>query len=108
LAPIAERFGTILVHIFCCILIFFSYATGQARWVWLAFAYKTLLDGIASFAQFWGVGTLPKIWTIEALILILGLVACWGIVQVKKNNPAPVAAEPMSPAALSDALNPGG
>jgi uncharacterized membrane protein YhfC len=101
LAPVAERFGTILAHIFCCTLIFYTIATGKTRWVWLAFAYKTLLDGIAGFAQMWGVETLPKIWTIEALILVLGLIAGFGIMKVKQGYPVVPAAEPLPLASLS-------
>jgi uncharacterized membrane protein YhfC len=87
LAPVAERFGTILAHIFCSVLIFYTIASGKSRWVWIAFAYKTLLDAIAGFAQMWGVETLPKIWTIEALILILGMIAGFGIWKVKQAYP---------------------
>ncbi len=84
LAPIAERFGTILVHVFCNVLLFYGVIRGQARWLWVSFAYKSLLDTIAGFAQFWGVETLPKIWTIEALVLVMGFVGWWGIGRVRR------------------------
>jgi uncharacterized membrane protein YhfC len=95
LAPVAERFGTILVHVLCNVLLFYGVASGQARWLWVSFAYKSLLDTVAGFAQFWGVETLPKIWTIEALILIFGFVAWWGILQVKRQYDLTPTTEPV-------------
>lgn len=96
LAPVAERFGTILVHVFCSVLLFYGVVSGQARWLWVSFAYKSLLDTVAGFAQFWGVETLPKIWTIEALILIFGFVAWWGILKVKRQYDLTQTAAPVA------------
>jgi hypothetical protein len=97
LAPVAERFGTILVHVFCNALLFYGVASGKARWMWVSFVYKSLLDTIAGFAQFWGVETLPKIWAIEALILIFGFVAWWGILQIKRHYPVTQMVDPVPP-----------
>jgi len=85
LAPIADRIGALLVHIFCCVLLFYGVASGQARWLWLSFVFKSLVDAIVGFAYFWGTETLPKLWTIEALILVLGGMAWWGVLQVQRR-----------------------
>jgi hypothetical protein len=82
LAPIAERLSVIFAHIFSCVLIFYAIASGESKWGWLAILYKTLLDTPAGFAAFWGAGTAEKIWTLEAVIAIFGLVGLWGILQI--------------------------
>ncbi len=84
IAPIIERVGSILVHMVCAVLLFYGVKSGQARWFWVSFAWKTLLDTVAGFAQMWGVGTPARIWTIEAIIIILGLISWWGIRRIAK------------------------
>ena len=54
--------------------------------MWLSFAFMTLLDSVAAFAQFWGVNTLSRLWTIEAAIIAFGLVAWWGMLQSKNGT----------------------
>lgn len=85
LAPIVERLSVIFAHIFSCVLIFYAIASGEAKWGWLAILYKTLLDTPAGFAAFWGAGTIEKIWTLEAVIAIFGLVGLWGTLQVARR-----------------------
>lgn len=79
LAPIAERAATIFVHALSGALIFYAIATREKRWVLLAVVYKTGLDSVAAFAQFWGIGSLGRIWTIEAFIIAFGLIGWWGL-----------------------------
>jgi uncharacterized membrane protein YhfC len=81
-APIWERFFTILVHILCNLLIFYAVAIRQARWFWLAFAYKTALDAVAAYAQLSGLVTadyVAGIWFIEGIVAIFGLAGIWGV-----------------------------
>jgi hypothetical protein len=47
--------------------------------MWLSFAWKSLLDAVAGFAQMWGVGTPAKMWTIEAIIILFGVASWWGL-----------------------------
>lgn len=84
LAPIVERLSVILAHIFSCVLIFYAIASGESKWGWLAILYKTLLDTPAGFAAFWGAGTIEKIWTLEAVIAIFGLVGLWGTLEIAR------------------------
>jgi uncharacterized membrane protein YhfC len=79
LAPIWERFFTILIHILSSLLIFYSVRRLQPRWFWTAFVYKTLLDAVAVFGQFWGLNDLGRLWAIEGFIFIWGLVGLLGI-----------------------------
>lgn len=89
LAPVWERFFTILVHIFSNVLVFYGVQKRETRWFWLAFVYKSGIDAIATFAQFWGLNTLGCLWTIEAIVAFWGLVGGWGIHVIKMRYPAP-------------------
>jgi hypothetical protein len=76
----------------CSVLLFYGVTSGQARWFWLSFVYKTLVDTIVAFAQFWGTETLLKLWAIDALILAFGCLAWWGINFISQRyNPAQTA-----------------
>jgi uncharacterized membrane protein YhfC len=94
LGPVVERFSAILVHLVCNALLFYGVATKQPRWFWISFAFKSLLDTVAAFAQFWGVETIAKLWTIEAIILVLGLISWWGAAKIRQAYPAVEAAAP--------------
>jgi uncharacterized membrane protein YhfC len=87
LAPIWERFFTVLVHIFSNVLLFYGVRKRQARWLWLAFAYKTGIDAIAAWAQFWGLGALGRLWTIEAIVALWGLAGWLGTRAVRASYP---------------------
>ena len=87
LAPIVERMATIFVHIFANALLFYAAVIRQPRWFWAAFIYKTGLDGVAAFAQLWGLNTLGRIWTIEAVVVLFGLLGWWGIRWVAQRYP---------------------
>ncbi len=89
LAPIVERAATILVHLVCNVLLFYAVQKNQVRWMWLSFAYKTALDTVAAWAQFWGVSTLPRIWLVEGMIVVLSAVGVWGISWLKQRYAAP-------------------
>ncbi len=83
LAPIVERVATVFVHILSNVLLFYGVQKKQPGWFWLAFTYKTLIDIVAAFAQFWGVDTVERIWTIEAIFIVFGVIGWWGIRWLK-------------------------
>lgn len=87
LAPVVERFFTILVHIFANALVFYAVVHNQPRWFWVAFAYKTLLDIAAAFGQSIGLNTLATLWAIEAFVILWGAVGWLGIQWLKKRYP---------------------
>lgn len=85
-APIVERFFTVWVHIFCSVLIFFAVSQSQARWFWLAFFFKSLLDAVAAFAQTASVlATVEGIWAIEAIVIVCGILGWLGTNWVKSR-----------------------
>lgn len=85
LAPIVERLSVIFAHIFACVLVFYAIASGEAKWGWLAILYKTLLDAPAGFAAFWGTGTADKLWSLEAVIAMFGLLGVWGTLRIARR-----------------------
>lgn len=103
LAPIVERIATIFVHMVCNALLFYGVVKSQSRWLWVSFAFKSLLDSVAGFAQMWGVSTMDHLWTIEAVIIVFGAAAWWGLRWVARRYPAPITEpepEPVVPAAV--------
>jgi uncharacterized membrane protein YhfC len=87
LAPITERFFTVLIHIFCNVLLFYGARQRRSRWFWLSFAFKSGIDAVAAFAQLWGVDTLGRIWIIEAVVILWGLLAWLGTRWVASRYP---------------------
>jgi hypothetical protein len=88
LAPIAERFFTIWVHILSNVLIFFGATKLQARWFWLAFLYKSLLDAWAAFGQLSGMtGEVGTIWVLEALVILMGIIGWLGTRWIQARYP---------------------
>jgi uncharacterized membrane protein YhfC len=87
LAPIVERFSTILVHMFSNALIFYTVAQKQSRWLWLAFAYKTLLDTAAALGQMTGLSTLAALWAIEAFVVVWGALGWLGLRWIRRRYP---------------------
>jgi uncharacterized membrane protein YhfC len=88
LAPVVERLAVIFAHIFACVLIFYAITRGETKWAWYAILYKTLLDTPAAFASFWGiVGSASKIWTIEAILVIFGLIGLWKTIRIARSYP---------------------
>ncbi len=88
LAPVVERFFTIWIHIFCNVLLFSGVLKFQSRWFWLAFVFKSLLDAWATFDQLSGLLATPTgIWIAEAGVVLLGIVAWYGTLWVRRNYP---------------------
>ena len=84
IAPIVERFFTVWVHIFCNGLIFFAVAKRQARWFWLAFWFKSLIDAVAVFAQTSGaLASIEGIWAIEGVVILWGILGWLGVRWLK-------------------------
>lgn len=90
IAPIVERFFTVWVHIFCSVLIFFAVAKMEARWFWLAFGCKSLLDAVAGYAQTSGIlGSVEGIWAIEGIVVLFGIAGWLGVRWLERHYPAP-------------------
>ncbi len=87
LAPVSERFFTVLIHTLTNVLLFDAVVREDPRGFWIGFAYKSGIDVVAAFAQFWGIDTVGRIWLIEAIVALWGIAGWWGIHQVKAHYP---------------------
>ena len=84
-APIVERFFTILVHLGCNIMIFYSIYKKEMRWFWASFALKSGIDAIAGYAQLSGqLQSVTFIWIIEAFVILFGIL---GYFATRKLSP---------------------
>jgi len=92
LAPVVERVAAMGVHVFANVLVFYAVRRRQLRWFWLAFIYKTAVDSVAAFAQLWGVSTLGRLWAVEAIVIVFGVIGFWGIRRVARAYRAAPAA----------------
>lgn len=95
LAPTVERVAAVYIHILANVLIFYAASKRRPGYFWLAFAYKTSIDTVAAFAQFWGLDTAARIWTIEAVVIAFGVVGWLGMrwVAARYARPAPATGE---------------
>ena len=85
LTPATDRFAATLVHTLGNVLLFYGVASRQARWLWIAFALKCLVDTVAAFAIFLGTPTLAVLWLLEAVLLVIGCISLWGLVQIHRR-----------------------
>jgi uncharacterized membrane protein YhfC len=85
LAPATDRFAATLVHIFGNVLLFYGVASMQARWLWVSFVYKSLVDTVAAFAIFISTLTLPVLWSLEVVLLVFGCMGWWGLLQIQQR-----------------------
>lgn len=78
-APVIERAFTIMVHVFCSVLVIQSLKTGKVRYFIISFLYKGVLDGMLPFLTMtYGVSTVGGIYSIEAFIALMGAAALAG------------------------------
>jgi len=89
LAPIWERFFTVLIHLFTNVLLFYAARKRASRWFWLAFAYKSGIDTVVAFAQFWGLDTVGHVWIIEVIVALWGIAGWLGTRMMQNRYPSP-------------------
>ncbi len=87
IAPIVERLFTVLLHVCSNVLLFYAVAKKQPRWFWLAFIYKTAIDTVAAWGQLTGLQSLGKIWAIEAIVIVFGVLGWWGLHRMRADYP---------------------
>jgi uncharacterized membrane protein YhfC len=87
LAPIAERFFAVLVHVLSNALIFYAVATRKPRWFWLALLYKSGIDAVAAGAQLQGWTAMPWLWAVEGVVVLWGVVGWLGARWVERHYP---------------------
>ena len=79
--------------------IFYAVAVRKPSAFWLAFVYKTLVDSVAAYGQLTGLDTLGKIWAIEALVAVWGVLGWLGTRWVAARFPSGAAETPPAVAA---------
>ncbi len=87
LAPATDRFAINLVHIFCNVLLFYGVVSRQARWMWLSFAVKSLVDVLAVSLMIVGIPSVAVLWAMEGVILVTGLLSWWGTRMIQRRYP---------------------
>ena len=86
LFPIAERIFTILVHVFCGILVVNYLRTRRFRYFMLPVAWKTLLDGMLPLLLLvFDVSSLDGLFYIELFVAVMGLSSAVGIFWIKER-----------------------
>lgn len=92
LAPISERIFACLGHLATNVMIFYALSRRAARWFWLAFIYKSLIDAVAAVYQLSKTATISpaRLWAIEGFTAIWGvaglLVMLWIASQYRRNE----------------------
>jgi uncharacterized membrane protein YhfC len=74
-AATLERIAMISIHFICCVLLFSSVRFSDLRWMWIAFAIKTLVDAMAGWFQVFGkyeyASRVQYVWNIEYINVVI-------------------------------------
>jgi len=74
--PVIERSFTILIHIFCAVLVIQSVKTGHARYFVFSFIYKVVLDGTLPFLTLiFDRGSIAGTYYPESFVVVPGLIS---------------------------------
>ena len=83
-----ERIMVILVHIVTTYAVFLSIRTGDMRYFWFAFLFKSALDTVAAWAQLeQAIVTPGGLWLTEAVIAGFGIAALWTLPRLRRHWP---------------------
>ncbi len=85
LAPATDRIPATLVHIIGNVLLFYSVASKQVRWVWVSFGIKSMVDTIAAFGILYGTPSIAVLWMLEAVLWLIGAASFWGVLQIHRR-----------------------
>jgi uncharacterized membrane protein YhfC len=85
-----ERIFALTTQLTLSVLVWQSVVKGAFRWWLAAFAWHTLVDGLAVFLQYGGVST----WGIEGVIGLFAVLGVVVMVWIRRNNPDPPAPLP--------------
>lgn len=102
LAPVVERFFTIWIHILANVLMFYAIAMRRPRYFWLGFAFKSLIDMVAGYAQLVGISGLTMIWELEAIVAVFGIAGWLGTRWVAARYPEPAVMQSAPQVSASD------
>ncbi len=86
MAPIIERAFTLLVHIFCTVLVIKAVKSGRIEYFMFSFLYKTALDGMLPFLTMtFDRTTVAGVYYIESFVVVLGLISAVGMFWLKER-----------------------
>jgi uncharacterized membrane protein YhfC len=83
---IVERGATLFVHVLASVLLIYAVRRRQQRWFWLAFVYKTAVDGIAGgwATLAWKVTeSTGKVAVLELVVVLFALIALAALPRLK-------------------------
>jgi len=84
LAPIIERASTILVHIFCAVLVIQAVKTRRIEYFLFSFVFKTAVDGVLPMLTLMFDRTsVTGVYSILAFVVIWGIISLAGIFLLK-------------------------
>lgn len=84
LAPVIERAFTLLIHVFCTVLVIKAVKSGRIEYFLFSFLYKTGLDGMLPFLTMtFDRTTVAGVYYIESFVVVLGLISAVGMFWLK-------------------------
>lgn len=84
LAPIIERAFTIMLHVFCTVLVIQAVKTRRMEYFMISFVYKALADGMLPLLTMtFDRGTIAGVYSIEAFVVALGIISAAGLLWIR-------------------------
>ncbi len=84
MAPIIERAFTIMLHVFCTVLVIQAVKTRRTEYFMLSLVYKTLADGMLPLLTMtFDRSTVAGVYSIEAFVVALGAISLGGLIWVR-------------------------
>jgi len=108
LLPAVERFVTLVIHVFSCILIAYGVRARQEVWFWMSFTYKSAVDAFAA----WSIVSSQLTKSLTGLIILEMVVAAFaalglmGLASMRRRFEALDAPECVVPAAVARPTTP--
>jgi len=83
--PILERVSALAIHVLSCVLLVYAVRMRHPRWFWLAFAYKTAVDGFAGWSVLsWKVAeSAAKTTELELVMVLFATIAVAAVPRLK-------------------------
>lgn len=84
LAPVIERAFTIILHVFCAVLVIQAVKTRRMEYFILSLVYKTLADGMLPLLTMtFDRSTIAGVYSIEAFVVALGIISFMGLLWIR-------------------------
>ncbi len=91
-----ERVCAIIAHVMFSLIVLQVFRRGSLRWLWLAIALHTLLDGVtALLPQFVHLGGAGDTLLVEGFVTLFAIVALW-VIFALRDRPTPASPPPLA------------